>query len=266
MSVGPWAGGQVTARAMCVLAPNPGPMTLDGTNTWVLCEPGGDRAIVVDPGPDDERHLRAVVTTVEALGARVSQTLLTHHHDDHAGGAVRFAALTGSPVRALDPALRLGDEGLAEGEAVEVGGLLLRVVETPGHTRDSICLLLPADDAVLTGDTVLGRGTAVISPPDGRLADYLGSLSRLERMADTEVQVVLPGHGPALPDAGAAIRSYLEHRAARLRQVAAALAGGASTARQVVERVYVDVDPALWPAAERSVQAQLDYLAEHSPG
>ncbi len=261
----PWAGGQVTARARCVLAPNPGPMTLDGTNTWILREPGADQAVVVDPGPDDEAHLRAVVAAVESVGAYVAQTLLTHHHDDHAGGAGRFAAMTGSPVRALDPALRLGDEGLAEGDAVEVGGLLIRVVETPGHTRDSICFLLAADEAVLTGDTVLGRGTAVISPPDGRLAAYLASLRRLERLTDDGVRTVLPGHGPALPDAGGAIRRYLEHRAERLRQVAAALAGGACTARDVVERVYADVDPALWPAAERSVQAQLDYLAERPP-
>jgi len=212
-------------------------MTLDGTNTWVLCEPGGDQAVVVDPGPDDEVHLSAVVATVESVGAYVAQTLLTHHHADHAGGAGRFAAMTGSPVRALDPALRLGDEGLAEGDAVEVGGLLLRVIETPGHTRDSICLLLEADEAVLTGDTVLGRGTTVISPPDGRLAEYLASLSRLERLADDGVRTVLPGHGPTLPDAGGAIRHYLEHRAARLRQAAAEIAGGVRTARDVEERV-----------------------------
>lgn len=273
---GPWAGGQVTRRASCVLAPNPGPMTLDGTNTWVLLEPGGDKAVVVDPGPADERHLRAVVAQVEAQGARVVQTLLTHGHADHAGGAARFAAMTRSPVRALDPAHRYGDDdGLTEGAAVEVAGLLLQVVQTPGHTSDSLCFLLVADGAdgraddraLLTGDTVLGRGTTVISAPDGRLDDYLASLERLERMTGAgQPYAVLPGHGPARSDAHAAVTDYLRHRRERLRQVAGAVADGAVTPRDVVERVYVDIERALWSAAEQSVQAQLDYLARHPIG
>ena len=106
--VGSWHGGQITDRAQCVLAPNPGPMTLDGTNTWVLREPGSDAVVVVDPGPDGETHLAAVHDGVTAAGWRVAQILLTHHHPDHAGGAARFAELTGAPVRALDPRLVLG--------------------------------------------------------------------------------------------------------------------------------------------------------------
>jgi glyoxylase-like metal-dependent hydrolase (beta-lactamase superfamily II) len=262
---GAWSGGQIGTRARCVLAPNPGPMTLDGTNTWVLLEPGSSEAVVVDPGPDDEGHLRAVLTIVEDLGARVATTLLTHGHLDHSAGASRFSRLSGSPVRALDPAQRLGDEGLGEGDTVGAGGLDLRVVATPGHTSDSLSFLLPADGAVLTGDTVLGRGTTVVAHPDGRLDDYLESLDRLRLLAARgAVTTVLPGHGPSLGDAQQAIEGYLAHREERLRQVHAALLAGARTPREVVETVYADVHPSLWPAAELSVRAQLDYLHENS--
>jgi glyoxylase-like metal-dependent hydrolase (beta-lactamase superfamily II) len=257
----PWTGGQVTARAWCVLAPNPSPMTLDGTNTWVLHEPGSDQAIVVDPGPLHEAHLRRVLDVVRERGARVSATLLTHGHLDHSEGAARFAALSGSPVRALDPALRLGEEGLAEGDVVLAGGLTVAVVATPGHTADSLSFLLPADAAVLTGDTVLGRGTTVVAHPDGRLEDYLGSLERLRSItASDAVGSILPGHGPALANAAEVLAGYLAHRRHRLEQVRSAVAAGARTPREVVERVYADVDRALWPAAEQSVRAQLEYL------
>jgi glyoxylase-like metal-dependent hydrolase (beta-lactamase superfamily II) len=258
---GGWAGGAVTQRARCVLAPNPSPMTLDGTNTWVLIEPGSAEAVVVDPGPLHEAHLRRVLDAVEDHGARVAVTLLTHGHLDHSEGAARFAELSGSPVRALDPAFRLGDEGLTQGDVVRARGLELEVVGTPGHTADSLSFLLPADAAVLTGDTVLGRGTTVVSHPDGRLADYLASLERLRGVAESgAVSTVLPGHGPALPDAVGVLSGYLAHREQRLDQVRSALTAGAVTAREVVERVYADVDRSLWPAAEQSVRAQLEYL------
>lgn len=259
-----WSGGAVGERAVCVLAPNPGPMTLDGTNTWVLHAPGDDRALVVDPGPDDDSHLRAVLAAVEGRGARVDQVLLTHGHLDHSEGARAFAALSGARlVRALDPAHRLGPEGLGEGDVVAVESLEVRVVATPGHTADSLSFVVPAESAVLTGDTVLGRGTTVVAYPDGRLGAYLESLHRLRRLAEaSEVTRVLPGHGPVLDDARAAVEGYLAHRAERLAQVEAALDAGAVTARDVVRTVYVDVDPSLWPAAELSARAQLEYLAE----
>jgi glyoxylase-like metal-dependent hydrolase (beta-lactamase superfamily II) len=256
--------GPATPRAVNVLAPNASVMTLDGTNTWILSEPGSDLAVVVDPGPLHEGHLSAVVDTAERAGKRVALTLLTHGHPDHAEGAARFAALTGTGVRALDPAARLGDEGLAAGDVIGVGGLELRVVPTPGHTADSLCFHLPADRAVLTGDTVLGRGTTVVAHPDGRLGDYLDSLRRLRSLTvDDGVRTVLPGHGPVLEDAQGAVEFYLAHRAHRLAQVETAVEDGYSTPGQVVAHVYADVDRALWPAAEMSVRAQLDYLAEH---
>ncbi|GGV19648.1 MBL fold metallo-hydrolase [Streptomyces spectabilis] len=256
--------GPATDRAVNVLAPNPSAMTLDGTNTWIVAEPDSDLAVVIDPGPLHEAHLAEVVATAERAGKRVALTLLTHGHPDHSEGAVRFAELTGSKVRALDPALRLGDEGLAAGDVITTGGLELRVVPTPGHTADSICFHLPADRAVLTGDTVLGRGTTVVAHPDGRLGDYLDSLRRLRSLTvDDGVHTVLPGHGPVLEDAQGAVEFYLAHRAHRLAQVETAVENGHVTASDVVAHVYADVDRSLWPAAELSVLAQLEYLKEH---
>lgn len=252
--------GMGTERATCVLAPNPSAMTLDGTNTWIIAEPGADEAVVVDPGPKDGKHLKRVLEVIEAQGRRVGLVLLTHGHPDHSAGAAKFAKLAGGQVkvRALDPRHRLGDEGLAEGDVVTTGGLELRIMETPGHSDDSLTFWLPADGAVLTGDTVLGYGTTVV---EGGLGDYLGSLDRLRRFsADVEAATILPGHGPKLDDPIAVLDRYIDHRRERLAQVEAAVEAGARTAREVVERVYADVDRSLWPAAEWSVQAQLDYL------
>jgi glyoxylase-like metal-dependent hydrolase (beta-lactamase superfamily II) len=250
----------VTAHASVLLAENPSPMTLDGTNTWLLRAPDAEGCVVVDPGPHDEQHLRRV-----AAHAPVHAVLLTHGHPDHAEGARRFAELVGAGVRALDPAHRLGAEGLTDGEVIDAAGLEIRVLATPGHTADSLSFLVtgPGEPAVLTGDTVLGRGTTVVAHPDGRLADYLASLHRLAELPPGTA--VLPGHGPELPDAGTVARAYLLHREQRLAQVREALAqlGPDAEARQVVERVYADVDRVLWPAAELSVRAQLDYLREH---
>ncbi|WP_432165751.1 MBL fold metallo-hydrolase [Streptomyces sp. bgisy031] len=256
--------GPATARAVNVLAPNASAMTLDGTNTWIVSEPDSELAVVIDPGPLDDVHLKHVVAVAEAAGKRVALTLLTHGHPDHAEGAGRFAELTRTGVRALDPDLRLGDEGLAGGDVVTVGGLELRVVAAPGHTADSLCFHLPADRAVLTGDTVLGRGTTVVAHPDGRLGDYLDSLRRLRSLTvDDGVDTVLPGHGPVLEDAQGAVEYYLAHRANRLAQVETAVESGYVSASEIVAHVYAAVDRSLWPAAELSVLAQLDYLKEH---
>jgi len=251
----------VSSLATAVLAANPSPMTLDGTNTWVLREPGSARSIVVDPGPDDAAHLRAVLDA----GQDVVAVLLTHGHFDHSEGARRLHELTGAPVRALDPSHQLGDEGLAEGDVVTGAGVEVRVWATPGHSSDSLSFLLsgPGDDgdAVLTGDTILGRGTTVVAYPDGDLGDYLASLRRLAELGPI---TVLPGHGPELPHAAAAAQAYLAHREQRLDQVRAVVAdlGLHAEPRAVVERVYTDVDEVLWPAADMSVAAQLAYLRQ----
>lgn len=260
-SARPWAGGQITRRARCLLAPNPGPMTLDGTNTWVLAEPGARRCVVLDPGPDDEAHLAAIAGAAEAAGTSVALVLLTHGHPDHSEGARRFAERVGAPVRALDPAHRLGSEGLAGGDVVEVDGLEVRVVATPGHTADCLTFVLPADAALLTGDTVLGRGTTVVAWPDGDLGDYLDSLRALRDLAgDLALTRLLPGHGPDLADPALVLDAYLEHRDQRLSQVRESVGRGHRTAPDVVADVYADVPREVWPAAELSVRAQLAYL------
>lgn len=244
---------RVTDSASVLLADNPGHMTLEGTNTWVLSAPGSHEVVVVDPGPDDAEH-------VARLGElrNVALVLVSHRHGDHTGAIDQFTAATGAPVRAVDPDHgRGGTSPLTDGEVIHVAGLRVTVLATPGHTADSVSFLV--DDAVLTADTVLGRGTTVIDTTDGSLRDYLESLRRLQGLG---ARMVLPGHGPELPGISDVAGVYLAHREERLNQVRAALKalGDDATARQIVEHVYTDVDEALWDAAEWSVQAQLDYL------
>jgi len=232
-SLPPWA--------TLVRAPNPGPMTLDGTNTWVLRAGAGQRAaVVVNPGPLDEGHLRAV-----AGAGPVEAILITHGHLDHTQGVPRLAALTGAP-------------GLDFDGPFQAAGLRIRAIDTPGHTRDSVCYVVN-EEAVLSGDTILGRGTTIVAWPDGDLGSYLTSLDELRRLGPIPV---LPGHGPALSDCAAASSYYKAHREARLEQVSAAVSGGAEEAMDVVRTVYADVDEALWPAAEATVRAQLAYLKD----
>lgn len=265
-----WTGGAFGSRARCLLAPNPGMMTLDGTNTWVLQEPGASASVVVDPGPLEDGHLDRLTAELGDVGL----VLLTHHHFDHAEVAAEFAARKGCAVRALDPALCVDGPPLVDGEDVVVDGLSLRVLTSPGHTADSVSFVLPADAALLTGDMVLGRGTTVVAHPDGQLAPYFDSISRMRTLAlSGEVRTLWPAHGPVLDDALGVLDFYLAHRRERLAQVTAALdelavplspelAEDATLPRRVVEVVYADVDESLWGAAEQSVRAQLAYLAE----
>ena len=266
-----WTGGSFGETGTCVLAPNADVMTLDGTNTWVLRDPDSGRSVVVDPGPSIARHLDAI----DAAAGEVTAVLLTHHHADHSEAAREYAERHGCGVRALDPAYRFGSEGLGEGDVVAIGGLEVHVVATPGHTSDSLSFVVPRDGAVLTGDTVLGRGTTVVAHPDGQLGAYLSSLQRLHALCgELGITHVWPGHGPVIDDALGALDLYLAHRQQRLDQVRGALRdlhavareGGTfpheTLARTIVEIVYADVDPVLWGAAELSVRAQLAYLGE----
>ena len=241
---------RVSPLASVLLENNPGPMTLDGTNSWVLRGEGADECVVVDPGYHDMDHLPKL-----AVVGHVALVLITHRHADHVEGAPWFAERVGAPVRAFDASLCQGAEPLADGETLSAAGLDIEVVHTPGHTDDSVCLRVA--DHVLTGDTILGRGTTVLSD----LGAYLRSLRRLlELPAGLSA---LPGHGPEQPDLRAVAQEYLDHREQRLDQVRAALRvlGSDATPRQVVEHVYADVDPKLWGPAEHSVRAQLEYLA-----
>lgn len=264
----------VTDLASVQLAPNPGPMTLDGTNSYVLRVAGGP-VVVVDPGPDDPEHLAALAALPVAL------IVITHQHIDHTEGAPRLHALTGAPVRAAREIDCHGGSPLRDGERIDVGGLEVRVMATPGHTADSVSFFLPDDGptgSVLTGDTVLGRGSTVIGIPDGTLGQYLESLRALatvrapQRVSSHSVKppVGLPAHGAMLPDLAAACRQYIEHRLRRLDEVRAALAALGLTAAQaqndtgieaVLRVVYPDLVPGVQVAAAYSVATQLAYLA-----
>ncbi len=247
----------VTARASYVLAENPGIMTLDGTNTWILREPGATRSVVVDPGPADDAHLQAVL----AAAGEVGLVLFTHRHADHTEALGRIVELTGAPARSIDPEFSSGAEPLTDGETIDVDGLTIEVLATPGHTTDSTCFLIGAEASLLSGDTILGRGTTVIAHPDGVLGPYLDSLAHVRELIEEGlVERILPGHGPVIESPAEVVDFYLEHRAERLDQVRAAVQAGATTPREVVEAVYQDVDESLWGAAELSVAAQLDYL------
>jgi glyoxylase-like metal-dependent hydrolase (beta-lactamase superfamily II) len=244
-------------RVTRVLAPNPSPLTLEGTNTFVVAEPGASTAVVIDPGPADEGHALAVVGACAGRG--VELVLLTHTHVDHAEGARAFADRVGAPLAALAPGWASPDAPvLAAGDPVGAAGLELRPLPTPGHAADHCCFELAAERAVFTGDHVLGRGTTVVEWPGGDMADYLASL---ELLLDLRPERLYPGHGPLVGDAMARVEGYLAHRLDREAQVLAALAAGDRTPAEVVARVYVAVDPALHPAAELSVRAHLAKLA-----
>ncbi|MFB9798153.1 MBL fold metallo-hydrolase [Arthrobacter citreus] len=241
------------------LAPNPGPMSLDGTNSYVIAANGSESVAVVDPGPLDEEHLHLL-----ASAGTVDVILITHRHADHTEASRRFSELTGAPVRALDPEYCINGAPLADGEEIKAGGTVIRVVATPGHTSDSVCFHLPADGdggSVLTGDTILGRGTTVLDFPDGTLGEYLESLERLAALGHA---TVLPAHGPVLSDLSSVVLTYRDHREERLEQIRAALAeaGPDAGVSRVADLVYADVPANVRPAAELSVAAQLQYLRE----
>lgn len=257
------AEGSGAAHIQLIRAPNPGPMTLDGTNTWVITDEEVG-ALVIDPGPAIESHLETVLA---ACQPRLVMIILTHRHLDHSESAAVLAERGACGVRSADPQFRIGTDGLDGGEQLTLGAITLEVLETPGHTSDSRSLLLSGPDRItrlITGDMVLGRGTTVITHPDGDLAAYFDSLDILERLVATrDVTELLPGHGPIVTQPAEWLSFYRRHRQERLDQVRAALVAGDRTPGEVVARVYADVDRSLWPAAEQSVRAQLEYLQAH---
>lgn len=257
-------------------AENPGPMTLDGTNSYILAAPGATGVVVADPGPLLEDHLAEL-----AAAGTVELILITHHHGDHTDGSARLHELTGAPVRAALPEFCHAGKALSDGELIQAGGLTIEVLATPGHTSDSLCFAVTrADDedpteqsaehVILTGDTILGSGSTVICHPDGRLGDNLESLALLRNrgirtIGNTKV-AALPGHGPVLADIAAAAKAYEEHRAGRITKVRNAVerlkADGtqAPDVAQVAAIVYGDIPENLQGAAHLSVEAQLAYL------
>jgi glyoxylase-like metal-dependent hydrolase (beta-lactamase superfamily II) len=228
-----------------VLAPNPGVRELEGTNTWIV---GPQPAVVIDPGPDDAGHLREVIHTAREIGA----IALTHDHPDHAPGAASLAAMVGARVFAARGSA--GEDRLRDGDLVSAGPTSVRAIATPGHTPDHLCFFLEADRALFTGDTVLGRGTSVIDPPEGDLVKYLRSLTRLREL---EPRTIYPGHGPVVLAAVAKLDEYLRHREEREAQVLAALRDGLTTPEEIVGIIYRDYPAEVHALAARSVLAHL---------
>lgn len=232
-------------RPIRVLAPNPGPFTLDGTNTWVV---GSGPSVVIDPGPYLPGHVEAVWREAHPIGAVV----VTHRHPDHAGAAQALATRDGATILAFRPGE--GEQRLRDGEAVEGGGVRLRAIHAPGHTPDHVVLHDPESRALFTGDAVLGRGTSVISPPEGDMAAYLRSLLAMRKL---DPRVIYPGHGPAVWAARSKIDGYIEHRAERERQILAALEVGPRTPAELVPGIYEGYPEEVHGAAAGSILAHL---------
>lgn len=245
---------------------NPGPMTFHGTGTFIV----GEREVaVIDPGPQDEAHLAALLAALD--GTTVSHIVVTHTHRDHSPLARRLAAATGAPIvgctRHRTPPAEGGegadfdhapDQVLEEGDAIAGPGWTLRALATPGHTANHLCFAFPEQDILFSGDTVMGWSTTVVSPPDGNMAAYCASLARLARRGE---QKFLPAHGPAVERPQEWCAALLRHRLEREAQVLGALADGPATIAALVARIYPEIDPRVQGAAARSVLAHLQKLA-----
>jgi glyoxylase-like metal-dependent hydrolase (beta-lactamase superfamily II) len=231
-----------------VVAPNPGPYTGPGTNTWLV--DAGPVIIVIDPGPEDETHLAAIT---RALGGRtVGVVLVTHSHPDHLPLAERLAAMHKATVRRFPE--------LADGDVVRAGNLNVTALHTPGHSGDHLSFWLPADRALFTGDLVLGRGSSMVTYPEGDVAAYIRSLDRLTALNPA---ILYPGHWEPVTDAVAKLQEYRAHRLDREAQVKAELARGAGTAAELTARVYgKDLGEELTRAAEMTMRAHLQKLAD----
>ena len=255
----------VTPSAGVVLNMNPSYSALEGTNSWVIRASGDPRSIVIDPGPEDEGDLNVLNTKASEVGV----ILLTHHHHDHAAGSLRFRQLTGAVVRGADSRYCSGAEPLVDGEVITVDGVTpqVEVVATPGHTHDSVCFFVwsgvPHEstlEGIVTGDTILGKHTSMISETDGDLGEYLETLQLLKEKG--QGIPLLPGHGPDHPDTSVLADKYLQRREYRLNQLKEAVAklGPDASVKELVDEVYTEVDPVLRHAAEQSTRVTLRYL------
>ena len=234
-----------------VLANNPGVFTGPGTNTWIL-DDGSGKVVVIDPGPVDTKHVRAIV---DRLGDRQVETVMvTHTHIDHAPLANPLARDLGVPAIGHAPGPNFEpDERLLDGAAIDVGELKLRVVHTPGHADDHLCFR--AGNALFTGDHIMGGSSVMVED----MGSYLRSL---EKLRDTGLERLYPGHGDEMDEPDAVIDWYVAHRMQRHGQIMDAVSGGRTTIPEIVELVYRDVDSSLHPLAARSVAAHLELLAE----
>ena len=259
---------QVSPLIRRVIAKNPGPFTFTGTGTYIVGR--GEGVAVIDPGPDDDAHLQAILDAVS--GETVTHILITHHHLDHSPLARPLAAKTGaviygcavkSPI--VEDAVKLEagydrfapDVSVCEGSAIAGEGWTFEAIPTPGHTSNHICYALAEENACFTGDHIMGWSTTVVTPPDGDMGAYLASLDVIQRR---NFATLWPTHGPPITEPGPFIDAYRAHRLERERQILAQLAAGETRIKAMVPKMYAGVDPRLFPAAGHSVLAHLIQL------
>jgi len=239
-------------------ADNPGIMTLQGTNQYVV---GKESVLVIDVALSADSNMDGIIEQAEAMGAKkIEKILLTHIHSDHCGGALALRKRTGAKLGIhRSRAGYLGGEDFQydDNDRIAFGGGELHVLHTPGHESGHCCFYESGDKVLFSGDNILGYGTAVIRPPDGNMIHYLHSL---ERLLEFNISLILPGHGPLVGKPEAKIKEYIEHRIMREKQVIAALRQGRETIGDITEMIYVDVSPSLLRVAEFSVQAHLEKL------
>jgi len=255
---------QVSPLIRRVVARNPGPFTYLGTGTYIV---GRSEVAVIDPGPDLPEHLGAIQAAIP--GERVSHILVTHHHSDHSPLARPLAAATGAPVfgcavaaKPVEGEVKLEagyddfrpDISVCAGAVIEGAGWTIEAIPTPGHTSNHICYALREENALFSGDHIMGWSTTVITPPDGDMGAYMASL---ELVRSRGFDTLWPTHGPPITQVTPFIDAYAEHRRERERQILAELAAGETRIKAMVPRLYAAVDQRLWPAAAHSVLAHM---------
>ncbi|MFC6715089.1 MBL fold metallo-hydrolase [Branchiibius cervicis] len=257
----PGTAHQVTDHAVHLLAPNASAWTYEGTNTWLIGAPGGNACAVVDPGDEAPEHLAAIIDTARRRGWQIAAILVSHGHPDHFGGARQLAELTGAPIYSaiVDErvVLHLPTRPIGPAWQLDLGGVTITALRTPGHSDDSLTFQVPGDDVLLTGDTILGgRSSAVFGP----LADFLDSLTLIRAAADSGSAVILPGHGTPVGDPVATIDRLTEVRLARVAQIAQLVDAGVTSIGAITDAIYPHLPAQRRPAAEASVQSHLAYL------
>jgi glyoxylase-like metal-dependent hydrolase (beta-lactamase superfamily II) len=255
-----------------IMANNPGPFTFKGTLSYII---GKGKVAIVDPGPDDPKHIAALLDAVR--NETVTHIFVTHTHRDHSPATPAVKAATGATVYAEGPhraarPLHIGehnpldasgdrdfrpDVALKDGEVVSGDGWAIEAVTTPGHTANHMAFALKGNDVLFAGDHVMAWATSIVAPPDGAMSDYMASLDKLRRRGET---VYLPGHGPAIRDAPRFVNYYILHRKAREASILHRLGKGATDIPSIVRAIYIGLDPRLTGAAGLSVLAHLEDL------